>query len=214
MEIKKIDLIWKEPLIPLNLSKVDSIAYHHMAHPTADIKEVERWHLQRDEGTWKGFGYNWWIGKDGKVYEGRGLNVGAGVTRQNNHIINIGFQGDYEFTDKEMPKAQYDAGVWLTRKLMREIPTIRVVHGHKYWESTSCPGKYFPLLRMIEDAFKEELPAEKLSWKEILWVVADDPGGWEKAINNLATASENGMMNSIYRFLPLLIEKIYNCKEG
>jgi len=52
--------------------------------------------------------------------------------------------------------------------------------------------------------------SEQLNWKEILREVADDPGGWEIAINSLVLASENGMMNGIYKHLPLLIEKIYN----
>lgn len=51
---------------------------------------------------------------------------------------------------------------------------------------------------------------EELNWKQILQKVADDPGGWEIAINSLVLASESGMMNSIYKHLPLLIEKIYN----
>jgi hypothetical protein len=51
---------------------------------------------------------------------------------------------------------------------------------------------------------------EELNWKQILQKVADDPGGWEIAINSLVLASESGMMNSIYKHLPLLLEKIYN----
>jgi N-acetylmuramoyl-L-alanine amidase len=156
LEIKKINFTWRQPLIPLNLSRVDSIAYHHMAHPTADIREVERWHLANDGGTWRGFGYNYWISKNGEIYEGRGLNVGAGVAGENGHIISIGFQGDYEKVDREMPVLQYNAGVWLTKKLMKDIPIIKVIHGHKYWNKTACPGKYFPLAEMVTDVFRKE----------------------------------------------------------
>ena len=96
MMIHKIpNQIIKEPLQPLNLKKVDSIALHHMAHPTADVKTVESWHINQG---WRAFGYNFWVAFDGTVYEGRGFNMGAGVENQNDRIISIGFQGDYENT--------------------------------------------------------------------------------------------------------------------
>jgi hypothetical protein len=155
MEIKKANIKWKYALTPLDLSKVDAIALHHMAHPTAGIAEIDKWH--KDKG-WAGFAYNYWIGFDGQIWEGRGFNQGAGVTSQNSHIISIGFQGNYEpFKDvrgnmvqyeTEMPKLQFDAGVWLIRHLLKLLPSIKVVEGHKYFEQTSCPGKYFPLEQM------------------------------------------------------------------
>lgn len=155
MKIVKADIKWRYALTPLDLSKVDAIALHHMAHPTAGIAEIDKWH--KDKG-WAGFAYNYWIGFDGQIWEGRGLNQGAGVTSQNSHIISIGFQGNYEpFFDTrgnmvqyetEMPQAQYEAGVWLIRHLLKLLPSIKVVEGHKYFEQTSCPGKYFPLEQM------------------------------------------------------------------
>lgn len=215
MEIKKINFTWRNPLMPLDRDKIDGIALHHMHHPTADIREVEKWHLANDNGTWKGFGYGWWIDFNGNIYEGRGYNQNAGVANHNDHVLSIGFQGGYEPTDKfecnkEMPIAQYNAGVWLLRKIRKEVPTIKIINGHNYWNATSCPGKYFPLDKMIKDAFKDEVEKEQINWQEILRKVADDPSGWEIAINALVLASESGMMNSIYKHLPLLIEKVYN----
>ena len=130
-----------EPLQALNLSKVDSIALHHMAHPTADILEVQRWHLNQG---WRAIGYNYWIGFDGAVYEGRGLNLGAGVANQNGHIISIGFQGDYD-KPQSMPDAQFNAGIDLIAYLKGKIPTIKKLGGHRDFMATDCPGKYFPL---------------------------------------------------------------------
>ena len=100
MKIQKIpNQIIKEPLQSLDLSKVDSIALHHMAHPTADVKTVEGWHI--DQG-WRAIGYNFFVALDGTVYEGRGFKLGAGVENQNGHIISIGFQGDYHSKDVKM----------------------------------------------------------------------------------------------------------------
>jgi len=152
MEIIKPNIKWNGTLKPLDLTMVDSIALHHMAHPTADIYEVDRWHKANG---WAGFGYGFFIAKDGTIYEGRGFNQNAAVADHNGHIISIGFQGDYENVDKEMPPAQYKAGVELIKWIMGQIPSIKIVHGHKYWNNTDCPGKYFPLTEMITDAFKK-----------------------------------------------------------
>lgn len=150
MNIIKPDIKWNGALSPMKA--IDSIALHHMAHSTAGIQDIHKWHLDRG---WKGFGYNYWVDKKGNVYEGRGLNEGAGVLGENSHVLSIGFQGDYDSVDKAMPTAQFNAGVWICRKLIVDIPAIRTVHGHKYWNSTSCPGKYFPLTEMVTAAILE-----------------------------------------------------------
>ena len=146
MEIKKIpNQRIAQPLQKLNLSKVDSIALHHMAHPTADIKTVEGWHI--DQG-WRALGYNFWVGFDGTIYEGRGFKLGAGVTNQNGHIISIGFQGDYHSKETKMPDAQFNAGIDIIKYVMEKVPTIKKIGGHGEFMATVCPGKYFPLEEM------------------------------------------------------------------
>ncbi len=157
MKIIKPEWHWREdPAVdPLNLASVDSIALHHMDHSTAGIWDIERWHLAR--AGYKGFAYNYWVGFDGAVYEGRGLNEGAGVLNENGHIISIGFQGGCEPSDKfqcntQMPEEQFNAGVELIKYLRGIIPSITTVAGHKHWSGTVCPGRYFPLEKMIKEA--------------------------------------------------------------
>lgn len=143
MEIQKIpNQIIKQPLQYLNLKNVDSIALHHMAHPTADVKTVEGWHINQG---WRAIGYNFWVGFDGTVYEGRGFKLGAGVENENGHIISIGFQGDYHSKDVKMPDAQFNAGVDIIKYVMEKVPTAKNLGGHKNFGATSCPGQYFPL---------------------------------------------------------------------
>ena len=147
MKIQKKEFEWARPLKPLNLSKVTGIALHHMAHPTAGMDEIHQWHLAKG---WKGFAYNYWIDYEGTVWEGRGLHSGAGLYDPlNDSVISIGFKGDYDKT-QTMPKAQFLAGCELIRYLRIKIPSISLVAGHKHWQATSCPGKYFPLEEMIE----------------------------------------------------------------
>lgn len=143
-------------LTPLNLSKVDSIALHHMEHPTATFRDVERWHVEDNE--WRAIGYNFWIGFDGKIYVGRGFNVGAGVGNNNSHVISIGFQGAYHETGNEMPEAQYEAGVKLIKWLKLRVDAITTIGGHGSWNSTSCPGDSFPLEEMADESGLDFLP--------------------------------------------------------
>lgn len=146
MTITKIpNQIIKQPLQYLDLSKVDSIALHHMAHPTADIKTVEGWHINQG---WRALGYNFWVGFDGTVYEGRGFKLGAGVENQNGHIISIGFQGDYHSKETKMPDAQFNAGIDIIKYVMEKVPSVKKIGGHGEFMETACPGKYFPLEEM------------------------------------------------------------------
>lgn len=143
MKIQKIpNQIIKSPLQIINLSKVDAIALHHMAHPTADVKTVEGWHINQG---WRAIGYNFWVGFDGTIYEGRGFKLGAGVENQNGHIISIGFQGDYNSKNVTMPDAQFNSGIDIIKYVMEKVPTIKTIGGHGDFMATACPGKYFPL---------------------------------------------------------------------
>ena len=139
----------RTPLEPLNLSRVDAIALHHMAHPTADIYEVQRWHLNQG---WRAFGYNYWVGFDGTIYEGRGLHMGAGVANQNDHIISIGFQGNYQsgigLDVNVMSAAQFNAGVDIINWVQKQVPTAARIGGHSEFMATACPGDTFPLDEM------------------------------------------------------------------
>lgn len=148
MKIIKKAFEWARPLTPLNLSSVSGIALHHMAHATAGMDEIHQWHLAKG---WKGFAYNYWIDFEGNTYECRGLNAGGGLYDPlNDTILSIGFQGDYSKT-KQMPAAQFNAGVELISYLKSSMPTINTVDGHKHWQdNTSCPGQYFPLSKMID----------------------------------------------------------------
>lgn len=139
----------RNPLQHLNLARVDAIALHHMAHPTADIYEVQRWHLNQG---WRAFGYNYWVGFDGTIYEGRGLHMGAGVANQNDHIISIGFQGNYQsgigIDVNTMSDAQFNAGIDIIRWVQQQVPAATRIGGHGEFMATACPGDRFPLGEM------------------------------------------------------------------
>lgn len=160
----------REPLQPLNLKKVNAIALHHMAHPTADIYEVQRWHLNQG---WRGFGYNYWVGFDGTVYEGRGLRLGAGVANHNDHIISIGFQGNYQsgvgLDVNTMSDAQFNAGVYIIRWVQKQVPTATRIGGHGEFMATACPGDKFPLgeMKTLKKRGEQEEPTMPLTVQKL-----------------------------------------------
>lgn len=149
INIIKKELSWSRPLQPLDIKKIEGISLHHAAHPTAEMEVIHNYHLSKG---WAGFAYNFWIDFEGNIFEGRGLNKGAGLYDPLNMIIlSIGFKGDYNMP-KEIPNAQYNAGIELIKYLKHQIPTIKIVNGHSYWQAdTNCPGVYFPLTKMISD---------------------------------------------------------------
>lgn len=162
-KIIKPNLQWRGSLTPLRLNQVDGIALHHMAHPTADINQVHSWHLNNG---WTGLGYGYWIAFDGTIYEGRGLNQNAGVLNHNGHLISVGFQGNYDIvsgvaSNTQMTDLQFNAGVWLIKYLKEKVPTIKTVEGHGFWQSTACPGRYFPLLEMKSGQYRGEPSQEE-----------------------------------------------------
>ena len=149
MEIKKIkNQIIRGMLTPLKLQNVDAVAFHHMAHPTWNINDVEVYHVMKN--GWMAIGYNYWIGFDGTVYEGRGLNVGAGISGHNSHVISVDFSSGFP-TD-----AQYSACAELYKYLKEKIPSIKKYARHCDYNATECPGKNFNIDKITELINKKE----------------------------------------------------------
>jgi hypothetical protein len=115
-----------------------------MDHATWTLRDVHDAHLKKG---WRGAGYNYWIDYDGTITEVRGLNYGAHASTSNGTSLGIGFRGAYNSVTKAMPDAQFNAGVWLCRKLSEEH-LIKRIKGHFEVGSTDCPGRYFPLSEM------------------------------------------------------------------
>lgn len=183
-------------LTPIAPEKFDSIALHHMAHPTADVKTVESWHV--DGNKWVAIGYNFWVGLNGDIYQGRGFNQGAGVENQNGHIISIGCQGDYHAKPTTMPDAQRNGVIELCLWLLHKIPTIKKIAGHRDFMATDCPGKYFPMNEFTIDRLKSITssiqPIEELPYK----VVTLDPLNLRMAILDSIDKPYHNFVNGGY----------------
>ncbi|EDS78167.1 bacterial SH3 domain family [Clostridium botulinum C str. Eklund] len=94
-------------------------------------------------------GYNYYVRKDGSVWQGRPVSAtGANCYNQNHSSIGVCFEGNYD-NDKTMPDAQFKSGVELIQYL-NNIYGITEVNGHKYYRNTDCPGRHFPLQKMLD----------------------------------------------------------------
>lgn len=152
LDIKKADLKWNGSLKSLDLSKIKYIMIHHTAHPTWNIYDVHNFH-QHTNG-WIGIGYNFFINPDGTVFEGRGLNVGAGATGYNYNSIHVCFAGNFE--NQKPSETQLENGKDLIEYLLTLVPSDVKIIGHKDIGKTACPGRNFPL-----DEFKNIRKEEK-----------------------------------------------------
>lgn len=139
MKIENPNLKWNGKLTPIT-KRITKIVCHHPAHPSWTIHDIHNYH--RDKLGWVGIGYNYFITFDGRIYEGRGRNVGAHAQGYNTNTLGVCFQGNFD--QQQMTDAQVKAGAWLIAQLIKnEGLTINDVIGHRDINATSCPGKNF-----------------------------------------------------------------------
>lgn len=130
-------------------NKTTYLVLHHSASENTSVETIHNWHKANG---WAGIGYNFYIRQDGSVYKGRGWEyAGAHTANYNSISVGICFEGNFENTSTSAPDTQYRSGVALITEALKRYPTISAVTGHKSLASTSCPGQFFPLSRMIAD---------------------------------------------------------------
>lgn len=153
MQIIKANLAYTKPLIPLVLEKVEYIALHHAEAFTASAENIHKWHLKNG---WSGAGYNEYIRKNGDVIIMRGDNIGAQCDKMNSTTYGICVEGDYEKGTK-MPDAQFNSLVQRIMYNKPRFPNLKSVEPHSALNATKCPGKNFPMDRILFDVKELEL---------------------------------------------------------
>ncbi|CAD7011840.1 unnamed protein product [Ceratitis capitata] len=103
------------------------------------MRNMQNYHM--DSLGWADIGYNFLIGGDGQVYEGRGWNtLGAHATNWNSKSIGISFMGNY---NTNVPTAAQIAAAkaLLADAVSRgQIKSGYILYGHRQVGSTECPG--------------------------------------------------------------------------
>ncbi|EFA11602.1 peptidoglycan-recognition protein SC2 [Tribolium castaneum] len=103
------------------------------------VKGIQNYHI--DHNGWQDIGYNFLIGGDGNVYEGRGWGIwGAHVPRYNSKSIGICVIGNFQSTAPT--QTQLDALKQLISCAQEGnyVQSDYRLIGHRQGSRTSCPG--------------------------------------------------------------------------
>ncbi|XP_011300882.1 peptidoglycan-recognition protein SC2-like [Fopius arisanus] len=113
----------------------------------ARVRAFQNYHM--DHNNWDDIGYNFLVGEDGNIYEGRGWRIrGAHSPSYNTKSMGICFIGNFQ---RRVPqpaaikaaKALIDFGV-----ANGEIMTNYTLFGHRQTTTTICPGdKLYELIK-------------------------------------------------------------------
>jgi len=132
------------------------IIVHHALAKHCTAEDIHRWHL--DNG-WFGFGYHYFINKQGQVFQGRLDEWNGSHCKEYNmnfNSIGICLEGCYQDygnqTDLKVPQEQLAALIELVGFLMQKhsVP-VHKVKPHRYFAPyKECPGTYFPWDEFIE----------------------------------------------------------------
>lgn len=147
--IIETDLDWKSPRT-LRAS-TSEIVIHHAAINTASVYDVHNFHLNSTVENFIGIAYNFYIRKDGSIYEGRGWDYVGGHTSNHNSVsVGICCEGYYHYDNngytQKPPNAQLSSLIKMVAKAMEKYSlNIDDVYGHYELNSTACPGNLFPL---------------------------------------------------------------------
>jgi N-acetylmuramoyl-L-alanine amidase len=135
-----------DKMIPRQFNSIVRLFVHHR-EGNGDILSLHEDHIERG---WAGCGYNWYIRKDGSIYEGRSiLYVPSGVRNNNSDSIHVCFEGNMNIenlTDEQHATFIFDFLPWV----VREIPSLNSCFGHRQAVDTDCPGYNFPLVEFIQ----------------------------------------------------------------
>ena len=137
---------WAESLVP-RTGKPKGIVEHHAAVARCTADDIHRWHLGND---WSGIGYHAFITKTGKIYRGRPVGMRGAHCLNAGDWLGICYEGNFDH-EKMNPK-QLAAGKWLTSRWRGKfkIPKNKAKrHGDMPGNSTACPGRYFPLAKIV-----------------------------------------------------------------
>lgn len=138
MQIIETKLNWAGALA--KRSTIDMIVLHHTSATNCTVEKIHEWHLANG---WSGFGYHYFINKNGMIFKGRPDDtIGSHAKGFNSTSIGVCFEGNFE---KEIPtQVQIEVGLELVDYLRRKY-NINKVKGHGELMATSCPGKLFDI---------------------------------------------------------------------
>lgn len=142
------------------------VVFHHSACH-GSVEDIHRMHLANG---WSGIGYHIYIRLDGKVYNGRPIDmIGAHASGVNYNTIGVCCEGNFE--NEQMPEAQKQALKEVVSWLRNEYGITRF-RKHSDVSKTACPGKNFPFGEVVK--VSENIPSKTESIQQIQHIAAKD----------------------------------------
>lgn len=104
------------------------------------VRGIQNYHM--NSNNWSDVGYNWLIGDDGRIYEGRGpYRQGAHCSHWNVQTLGFSIMGDFSYELPSQPAI--DAAAQLIEHMKREgyiDSACYGFYGHRDKGNTVCPG--------------------------------------------------------------------------
>lgn len=141
-KINVIDLKFNEELIEID--KPIKIVIHHTHNPNLTVESTHKLHIERFK--WAGIGYNYFIEKNGDIFQGRGMYVGAHAKNHNRDSIGIALAGNFDETLPTEKQIESLIDICLEFMIQYDIEPSRVI-GHREIEGVekTCPGLLFDM---------------------------------------------------------------------
>lgn len=167
------------------VTKRSHIVLHHTGAEEKNAEQVKAYHIRKG---WQDVGYNYVIERSGKLVKGRSLSIPGAHTRadaMNRKSIGIALIGNFEVRGPN--DEQIDTLVTLLRELMDEhdLPIKNILpHNKVKGAKTLCPGRHFPLQRILE-----LLPKKNKLWRVQVGAFSSE----ERAKNYAKTLKKKGI---------------------
>ncbi|XP_023167292.1 peptidoglycan-recognition protein SC1a/b-like [Drosophila hydei] len=105
------------------------------------LRNIQSYHM--DSLGWPDIGYNFLIGGDGAVYEGRGWNsMGAHAAEWNPVSIGISFLGNFNWDTLEPNMIASAQGLLNDAVNRGQLASGYILYGHRQVSATECPGTH------------------------------------------------------------------------
>ncbi|MEU8196322.1 peptidoglycan-binding domain-containing protein [Microbispora amethystogenes] len=135
-------------------TRTEFVVHHTEGPKTQTVRAIQAFH-QGPERGWNDVGYNFLVGEDGTIYEGRGwLVVGAHCEGHNRSGIGVAFIGSNNPTALAMRSIR-----WLYDEACRKAGRKLRKRGHGQLYATACPGPRLQTWVNSGMPIKEEPPA-------------------------------------------------------
>ena len=167
----------KEENTCTSVEEREYVILHHTGAEEKDTEHIRRNHIARG---FRDIGYNFVIERDGKIVEGRSLDIAGAHCKEdsmNTRSIGVALIGNLE--ERKPTPEQVKSTITLLKTLSKDYDNI-LGHGEVKGAKTLCPGKFFPIKEIKESVYM---------YKDV------KPDAWYA--ESLKKASEYGLMMGV-----------------